>query len=1304
MINISPEKLALIVGASIEELALDSKAFLCLKEADINTVGDLLKKNDAELIAIFKSDSTAFEELKTGLKALVKKLNTISQSQMKTALSGLHGAWQSSGNMQVDIVVNGINESGTASINCGTDPIRDHSVEKEEKDPFDASILDLDISSKAYYALRFSGFDSIIDILSHSQGELSQKYRRLNYDNLKEVDEAIRKLAIQKGFDKDLEDCPFFSEASVQAENEPKELPSNQSHKAITEESDTIRDIKREWTDDELSKEYGQLYYCVQELLKEQYDNGTPIWMDISELQTKLEIRCPFLGEVIHDQEKINTILNHASWATAVSFFYSWKPRKSQSTVEENRTNMNLSDCIREILIQRKEKAQEWVMAMTVYDILKESYPSVAETNQLVDVRDVLTKSKWIEKEDIYYRIAERDFTERSSICDSERQETLAGDTMQARINAVKMIPIEELDLSVRSLNCLRRGNIKVVGDLVKMTPDELLKIQNLGALSQKEIREKLDYFLQNFDVEAFYDESDSNDSKSIEDETEQSPQQKIVQGTIIVDLPINQLGLSVRASNCLTRAGIKTVSEILYWTREDFLKLRNMGVGSANEIIHKIQELYESGQIVAAVSEEEMSVAKEEYYTSDSFLEGLRNSIISLLITADQNSLSIEDIKSQLPEPIDEKYLLPVIERLIKEGEISEEKGRYKKVFPSILKAIEILPEDHQNYIRGRLEGKTLDEVGKNAGVTRERVRQIVSKDINALRVGNKQIKPVYGFAEDKYKYLYEHYSVGKNEWVNVVGKPIYIYYYLQIAFKKGSQSLKLALDDDLVDDDIKQNIKMKEDEDYIIVGNKRLLKTRSVIEDYVISHFFKNEGTIDEFYDAYNSFLEENGIEDKKLYINENLRRTRENSIASSRKVLWKQNRRLRYYDIDGTDLDELFDTLDLNQYENIELSTYKFIRDYPELMAEYDIRDEYELHNLLKKTCKREEYNIDFGRMPGIVFGQFDRNEAVKEMLFSLAPITIDDLAEAISEKYGFKVPSIKANWLNAIDEYYFNGEYHIEDEDEQILTAEQLQQLSELLNDDFYLTEEVTRAYFLVTGEKRVPRVYILKRMGFKVYSDYIFRGAETANEFFVKLLTSEDVVDLSAYGSKLRYLVSFNMVEYALREEYEILEFEPHKYVNIRRLAAFGMDKADVITYCKEVKQFVGEDEYFTIPWLRRQGFTSKLEDLGFEDFFYEAILSMDPGIFSFIQRSEKRRGSALLKVGDKLGSKTDFLIKLIEKERSIDRDDLVRYCIDNYNISVSDNDLYKGLEDSDVYYDSIMGKYYANYSLYYEEI
>ena len=54
-------------------------------------------------------------------------------------------------------------------------------------------------------------------------------------------------------------------------------------------------------------------------------------------------------------------------------------------------------------------------------------------------------------------------------------------------------LTIEELDLSVRSFNCLKRANINTVEDLISKTEDEMMKVRNLGRKSLEEVINKLE-------------------------------------------------------------------------------------------------------------------------------------------------------------------------------------------------------------------------------------------------------------------------------------------------------------------------------------------------------------------------------------------------------------------------------------------------------------------------------------------------------------------------------------------------------------------------------------------------------------------------------------------------------------------------------------------------------------------------------------------------------------------------------------------------------------------------------------------
>ena len=87
-------------------------------------------------------------------------------------------------------------------------------------------------------------------------------------------------------------------------------------------------------------------------------------------------------------------------------------------------------------------------------------------------------------------------------LCDHFALFTDLSDTLDGRPTVVEKsadtqstvldMTIEELDLSVRSFNCLKRANINTVADLISKTEDEMMKVRNLGRKSLEEVINKL--------------------------------------------------------------------------------------------------------------------------------------------------------------------------------------------------------------------------------------------------------------------------------------------------------------------------------------------------------------------------------------------------------------------------------------------------------------------------------------------------------------------------------------------------------------------------------------------------------------------------------------------------------------------------------------------------------------------------------------------------------------------------------------------------------------------------------------------
>ena len=76
---------------------------------------------------------------------------------------------------------------------------------------------------------------------------------------------------------------------------------------------------------------------------------------------------------------------------------------------------------------------------------------------------------------------------------DLQGQEEGGQKAVETQFDPILLRPVDELELTVRSANCLKAENIHYIGDLVQRTEVELLRTPNLGKKSLTEIKEVLE-------------------------------------------------------------------------------------------------------------------------------------------------------------------------------------------------------------------------------------------------------------------------------------------------------------------------------------------------------------------------------------------------------------------------------------------------------------------------------------------------------------------------------------------------------------------------------------------------------------------------------------------------------------------------------------------------------------------------------------------------------------------------------------------------------------------------------------------
>jgi DNA-directed RNA polymerase subunit alpha len=145
----------------------------------------------------------------------------------------------------------------------------------------------------------------------------------------------------------------------------------------------------------------------------------------------------------------------------------------------------------------------------------------------------------------------------------------------KSRKNQILETPISDFELSVRSRNCLRKMNLRTLGDLLNITEAELLSYKNFGETSLREIK-------------AVLEQKGLHLGQALEDKQLQ-PDEPEPQGTPedrgLLNKSVDDMQLSVRARKCLQKLNIRTLGELTRTTDAELLGCKNFGVTSLNEI-----------------------------------------------------------------------------------------------------------------------------------------------------------------------------------------------------------------------------------------------------------------------------------------------------------------------------------------------------------------------------------------------------------------------------------------------------------------------------------------------------------------------------------------------------------------------------------------------------------------------------------------------------------------------------------------------------------------------------------------------
>ena len=381
-------------------------------------------------------------------------------------------------------------------------------------------------------------------------------------------------------------------------------------------------------------------------------------------------------------------------------------------------------------------------------------------------------------------------------------------------------------------------------------------------------------------------------------------------------------------------------------------------------------------------------------------------------------------------------------------------------------------------NILIDRYDGQTLEAIAKKNGVTRERVRQICKK-LKLEEISDNLI-------EDKYKNIFEKYNWTKNIFLTLFDESEMTFNYLNDRYIKGNVELNEILSDTEFSDE--QKNKYKSFNKLVITSEGEMISNINDFIKKVLIKYASDEIEIEDLTDKYNDEIEKY----PELQLSSISARNLEARLSRSDFVLFGANHKVRYYDFNSLSEDSIEQLKELIIMNDGFYSAEYLFRNNIQLMNELDIRNENELHNILKLKIDDNDNNVYFLRMPNFLVEYRDKDEFIVDKIREYSPIPINDFIDILYEEYGHKKPTMLAYLTTYFTSYIKDGCFDIET---MSLSEEEISLLKNKLVRDLYPLDEIKE--ILEASGYEEARMILTNRnfnkLGYKLRGSYVVKN-------------------------------------------------------------------------------------------------------------------------------------------------------------------------------------------------------------------
>lgn len=660
--------------------------------------------------------------------------------------------------------------------------------------------------------------------------------------------------------------------------------------------------------------------------------------------------------------------------------------------------------------------------------------------------------------------------------------------------------------------------------------------------------------------------------------------------------LSLLPFGLSNTIVNQLIELGFKKLHEIFFLTEEELSTKYNFSQSTSEKIITAVEKT--KFDIDDFIRFEDFNTYSVDRIKNIDYINSFKKYIIDIVSKYDY-PVSISYLKKQLSNRYELLNFKLFLNDLEKENKITIKDDcvtNYLPSFDEFLKSIPNIKEKYVLFKRYYNENITLRDLAEEKGVSRERIRQMISK------VSIPKLK------EDQYGYYQENYNISDKIYNKVFGLSNSSIKYLRLTYKKGKKKIIDLVDDENLPDDLKQKL-LDNIEGKLVINGEKILANKFQLLIYVLKNICNcNTYLTKDILRINNEFAGKIGHPELMLdekYFHSHIAGHRYICL-SSRGVEDEAFSGYRYLDKCSPDIKSMITKLNLDDYKDVEISASVIYKSNITLMIENDIRDEYELHNVLRYNINNDY--ITFGRSPMIIFGNGNRDRQIMDLIAANSPIEVSKLVDILNDTFGYNKNSILSYVESKFSDYYNNGILDLESSkvDENII-----EELKKYLTEDVYFFEDIVEICEKnnIDYSSNILSKNSLKQLGYISNSSYMFKNKYSCfKEYMDKNYFIGDFENLNNVDSRIFKLVLFNSFYLDKVKKLEYVEYKYKEFISLKKLESFGITKTDICDFIKSVESFVDDELIFTTDYLKNIGFKHRLFTFGFESIFYDSIL------------------------------------------------------------------------------------------------